>query len=389
MTNKPLNGIKVVDFTRMFAGPFCAMLLGDLGADVVKIESPDGDPIRHQGPPFYDKESMSFLAVNRNKRSVVLNAKQPEHLELIHKLVGEADVTVENFLPGVMDRMGLSYAEVSKKYPSLIYASMSGMGATGPLRDKKAFDLTVQAEAGFMSLTGEPGGQPIKLGTSVFDLVCGQYATSAILTALYQRTQTERGCLIETSLFEGLVSFLVDAGMEWLLMNNLREKWGSEHASTVPYKAFKAKDGWIVIGAAVQRLYETFVNILGRDDLATDPRFVTLKGRVSNRALLYEILDAEVAKWPMAELAQKLDAAGVPCALVNTMKDVFEHPQTAARQMLVNIPKSDGTEMPMIGSAMTFNTFDITSGWSAPPALGQHTDEVLQEWLGLKPSAAS
>ena len=389
MTNKPLNGIKVVDFTRMFAGPFCAMLLGDLGADVVKIESPDGDPIRHQGPPFYDKESMSFLAVNRNKRSVVLNAKQPEHLELIHKLVAEADVIVENFLPGVMDRMGLSYAEVSKKYPRLIYASMSGMGATGPLRDKKAFDLTVQAEAGFMSLTGEPGGQPIKLGTSVFDLVCGQYATSAILTALYQRTQTERGCLIETSLFEGLVSFLVDAGMEWLLMNSLREKWGSEHASTVPYKAFKAKDGWIVIGAAVQRLYETFVTILGRDDLATDPRFVTLKGRVSNRALLYEILDAEVAKWPMAELAQKLDAAGVPCALVNTMKEVFEHPQTAARQMLVNIPKSDGTEMPMIGSAMTFNTFDITSRWSAPPALGQHTDEVLQEWLGLKPGAAN
>ena len=310
MTNKPLNGIKVVDFTRMFAGPFCTMLLADLGADVVKIELPDGDPIRHQGPPFYDRESMSFLAVNRNKRSIVLNAKQPEDLEIIHRLVDQADVIVENFLPGVMDRMGLSYAEVSQKKPQLIYASMSGMGANGPLRDKKAFDLTVQAEAGFMSLTGEPGGQPIKLGTSVFDLVCGQYATSAIVTALYQRTQSGRGCLIETSLFEGLVSFLVDAGMEWLLMNNLRAKWGSEHASTVPYKAFKAKDGWIVIGAAVQRLYEAFVKVIGREDLATDPRFATLKGRVSNRVTLYEILDAEVAKWPDGETGRNARCCG-------------------------------------------------------------------------------
>ena len=389
MTDKPLKGIKVVDFTRMFAGPFCTMLLADLGADVVKIESPDGDPIRHQGPPFYDKESMSFLAVNRNKRSIVLNAKQPDDLAIIHKLVAEADVIVENFLPGVMDRMGLSYAEVAKKHPRLVYASMSGMGATGPQRDKKAFDLTVQAEAGFMSLTGERGGQPIKLGTSVFDLVCGQYATSAILAAILQRKTTDKGCLIETSLFEGLVTFLVDAGMEWLLTNKLRDKWGSEHVATVPYKAFKAKDGWIVIGGSVQRLYETFMNILGRDDLATDPRFATLKDRVSNRVTLYEILDAEVEKWPMAELAEKLDAAGVPCALVNTMKEVFEHPQTAARNMLLKIPKTDGGEMPMIGSAMTFNTFDITEGWTAPPALGQHTDEILNEWLGIaSPSAA-
>lgn len=387
MAHKPLNGIKVVDFTRMFAGPFCAMLLADLGADVVKIESPDGDPIRHQGPPFYDKESMSFMAVNRNKRSVVLNAKQPEDLKIIHQLVDQADIIVENFLPGVMERMGLGYDEVSKRRPQLIYAAMSGMGATGPLHDKKAFDLTIQAEAGFMSLTGEPEGQPIKLGTSVFDLVCGQYATNAIVTALYQRTQTGRGCRVETSLYEGLVSFLVDAGMEWLLMNNLRAKWGSEHASTVPYKAFKAKDGWIVIGAAVQRLYETFVEILGRADLATDPRFITLKGRVSNRAELYGILDAEVAKWPMAELAAKLDAAGVPCALVNTMKEVFEHPQTKARDMLVKIRKPDGSEMPMIGSAMKFSTFDITADWTAPPALGQHTGEVLEQWLGIKSSA--
>ncbi len=382
MQDKPLKGIKVADFTRLFAGPFCTILLADLGADVIKIEAPEGDPIRHQGPPFYDKESMSFLAVNRNKRSVVLNAKDPAQLALTRRLADQADVIVENFRPGVMDRMGLGYAELSAKNPRLVYASMSGMGATGPLRDKGAFDLTIQAEAGFMSLTGEPDGQPIKLGTSVFDLVCGQYAMGAIMTALYQRERTGQGSHIETSLFEGLVSFLVDAGLEWLLMGNLRPKWGSEHASNVPYKAFKAADGWIIIGAAVQRLYESLLKVLGRTDLLADARFTTMKDRVTNRVALYGILDAEVAKWPVAELAEKLDAANVPCAPVNTMKGVFEHPQTLARNMLVKARKADGSEMPMIGSAMKFNTFDITADWQAPPALGAHTDEVLADWIG-------
>jgi succinate--hydroxymethylglutarate CoA-transferase len=383
MQDKPLRGVKVADFTRLFAGPFCTMLLADLGADVVKIEAPEGDPIRHQGPPFYDGKSMGFLAVNRNKRSVVLDAKDPKQLALTRQLAEKADIVVENFRPGVMERMGLGYAELSAKNPRQIYASISGMGATGPLRDKGAFDLTIQAEGGFMSLTGEPDGAPIKLGTSVFDLVCGQYALSAILTALYQRERTGRGSYVETSLFEGLVSYLVDAGLEWLLMGNLRPKWGSEHASNVPYKAFKAADGWIVIGAAVQRLYEALLKVLGRTDLLQDARFTTMKDRVTHRKELYAILDAEVAKWSVAELAAKLDAANVPCAPVNTMEGVFKHPQTLARNMRVEARKQDGTTMPMIGSAIKFRDFDISSEWTAPPALGEHTEEVLSDWLGL------
>jgi Predicted acyl-CoA transferases/carnitine dehydratase len=282
---------------------------------------------------------MGFLAVNRNKRSVVLDAKDPKQLALTRQLAEKADIVVENFRPGVMERMGLGYAELSAKNPRQIYASISGMGATGPLRDKGAFDLTIQAEGGFMSLTGEPDGAPIKLGTSVFDLVCGQYALSAILTALYQRERTGRGSYVETSLFEGLVSYLVDAGLEWLLMGNLRPKWGSEHASNVPYKAFKATDGWIVIGAAVQRLYEALLKVLGRTDLLQDARFTTMKDRVTHRKELYAILDAEVAKWSVAELAAKLDAANVPCAPVNTMEGVFKHPQTLARNMRVEARK--------------------------------------------------
>lgn len=383
MSQKPLSGIKVIDFTRLFAGPFCTMLLADLGADVVKIESPDGDPIRVQGPPFYDGKSMGFIAVNRNKRSIVLDTKNPDQRAVARRLALEADVLVENFRPGVMDRMGLGYGELSAERPSLVYAAMSGMGATGPLKDKGAFDLTIQAEAGYMSLTGERDGSPIKLGTSVFDLVCGQYAMSAILAALYQREQTGRGQRIETSLYEGLVTYLVDAGAEWLLAGQLRRKWGSEHVSNVPYKAFQGSDGWIVIGAAVQRLYEALVGVLGRPDLATDERFATMRDRVVNRDELYAILDAEVSKWKIDELAARLDAANVPCSPVNTLDRVFEHPQTVARDMLVKVRKEDGGEMPMIGSGVKFERFDITEGWREPPALGAHTDEVLREWLGM------
>lgn len=383
MTHKPLSGIKVADFTRLFAGPFCTMLLADLGADVVKIESPDGDPIRAQGPPFYDGASMGFIAVNRNKRSIVLNTKLEEQRDVARKLALEADVVVENFRPGVMDRMGLGYADLSAQNPRLVYAAMSGMGATGPLKDKGAFDLTIQAEAGYMSLTGERDGSPIKLGTSAFDLVCGQYALSAILAALYDRERTGRGQRVETSLFEGVVSYLVDAGAEWLLAGQLRRKWGSEHVSNVPYKAFEGADGWIVIGAAVQRLYDSLVQVLGRPELATDERFKTMRDRVANRDALYEILDAEVRKWPIGQLADKLDEAGVPCAPVNTLDKVFEHPQSLARDMLVKVRKGDGGEMPMIGSAMKFEHFDIAAGWHEPPALGSHTDEVLRDWLGM------
>lgn len=386
MNNKPLEGVRVLDFTRMFAGPFCAMLLADLGADVVKVEAPEGDPIRMQGPPFYDGHSMGFLAVNRNKRSIVLNTKEKRDRELAFALACKADVVVENFRPSVMGRMGLGYKDLSAKNPRIIYASLSGMGATGPFKDKGGFDLTVQAEGGYMSLTGERDGKPIKLGTSAFDLICGQYAMGAIMTALFDRERTGRGHRIETSLFEGVVSFLVDAGLEWLLTGNQRRKWGSEHSSSVPYKAFEAADGWIVIGAGVDRLYENLVRVLGRAELIADPRFNTLRGRVSHRDELYAILDAEVRKWRVDDLIGKLEDAGVPSAPVNTMERVFKHPQALARGMQVIAPKAGGGEMPLIGPAVKYENFNVAAGWTAPPKIGQHTKEVLKDWLGIEAS---
>jgi succinate--hydroxymethylglutarate CoA-transferase len=386
MDRKALHGIKILDFTRLFAGPFCTMLLGDLGADVVKVEPPDGDPTRSQGPPFHDGQGMSFLAGNRNKRSIVLNTKDPADRERARALALAADVIVENFRPGVMERMGLGYESLAKDNPRLIYVAMSGMGASGPFSGKGALDLTIQAEAGYMSLTGERDGKPIKLGTSAFDLVCGQYAVSGVLTALYQRSETGRGQRVETSLLEGILTYLVDAGMEWLVAGSLRPKWGSEHASNVPYKAFLASDGWLVIAGATQRLWLTFVEVLGRPDLAEDSRFATMADRVNSRDVLYEILDAEVSKWTVQALAARLDEAGVPCAPVNTLDRVFAHPQVLARGMKATARTRAGDELPVIGPAVKYGSFNVASDWRAPPPLGADTAEVLHEWLGSQPA---
>jgi succinate--hydroxymethylglutarate CoA-transferase len=378
---KALSGIRVLDFTRLYAGPFCTMLLGDLGADVVKVEAPGGDPIRHQGPPFYHGHGMSFLAVNRNKRSIVLDMKTPSGRETAQRLAATADVVVENFRPGVMDRLGLGYEALAALNPRLIYATMSGMGADGPGRDKGAFDLTIQAEGGYMSITGERGGAPIKLGTSAFDLICGQYAMGAIVTALFARERTGRGQRIETSLLESEVSFLVDAAMEWFLAGSIREKWGSEHPGQVPYKAFRTADGWLIIAAGMQNLFESFLSVLRREDLLEDERFATLPARVANRDVVHEILDAEVRRYTTADLQAALERVQVPCAPVNDIRQVFEHPQVLHRGMRREVEHRAYGRIPVIGPAVKYGNFDVAAEWRAPPVLGEHTEEVLQEWL--------
>ncbi|TAM74401.1 CoA transferase [bacterium] len=382
MTHKPLSGIRVLDFTRLYAGPFCTMLLGDLGADVVKVEMPGGDPLRGQGPPFHHGHSMSFLAANRNKRSVVLDLKTPADRAVARELALKADVIVENFRPGVMARLGLAYDDLAADHPGLIYASISGMGADGPDAREGAFDLTIQALGGFMSITGERNGKPVKLGTSVFDLVCGQYAMGAIVTALFDRTRTGRGQRIETSLFESEITFLVDAGMEYLLAGRIREKWGSEHAALVPYKAFQTRDGWLVIGAGVQNLFEAFVTAIGCGELQRDARFSTLEGRVRNRDLLYEILDGKVSAYGTEELRAKLERVNVPCAPVNDMAHVFGHRQALHRGMVQKIEHPTHGEMPVIGPAVKYSGCDVAAGWTMPPEIGEHSEAVLRDWLG-------
>ncbi|WP_291295432.1 CaiB/BaiF CoA-transferase family protein [Elioraea sp.] len=378
---KALSGIRVLDFTRLYAGPFCTMLLGDLGADVVKVEAPGGDPIRHQGPPFHGGHSMSYLAVNRNKRSIVLDMKSAEGRATAHRLALRADVIVENFRPDVMPRLGLGYEELAARNPGLVYAAMSGLGADGPDRDKGAFDLTIQAEGGYMSITGERDGAPIKLGTSAFDLICGQYAMGAIVTALFARARTGKGQRVETSLLEGQVSFLVDAAMEWLIGGTVRGKWGSEHAAQVPYKAFQTSDGWLVIAAGMQKLFEAFLQVIGRTDLLADVRFATLAARVANRDAVHDVLDAEVRRHQTAALHAALEHANVPCALVNDIRSVFEHRQVLHRGMRQEVQHPGYGRISMVGPAVKYSGFDVAADWRAPPNLGEDQDAVLRDWL--------
>jgi succinate---hydroxymethylglutarate CoA-transferase len=378
---KPLDGIKVLDFTRMFAGPFCTMLLGDLGADVVKVESPEGDAIRHQGPPFHAGQSFSYLACNRNKRSIVLDLKSDADRETARRMALRTDVIVENFRPDVMPRLGLGYDTLASENPGLVYAAISGMGADGPMRDKGAFDLTIQAEGGYMSITGARSGAPVKLGTSAFDLIAGQYAMGGIMTALFQRERTGVGQRIDTSLLESEVTFLVDAAMEYLLTGKSREKWGSEHSALVPYKVFEGLDGWIVIGAGAQNLFERLLEVLGRQDIGQDERFSDLSRRNANRDALYALLDAEVAKWPTAQLLDALEKAKVPASLVNGMPEVFAQPQVLHRGMLTHVDHAVYGRLPNIGPAVKYGAFDIGAGWTAPPLLGEHDRDVRADWL--------
>lgn len=378
---KPLTGLKVLDFTRLYAGPFCTMLLGDLGADVVKLEGPQGDPTRTQGPPFYRGLGMSFLAGNRNKRSISLDLKKDEGKRLALRLADRADVIVENFRPGTMERLGLGYEAIRRRNPSIVYASISAMGAAGPQSLRGGFDLTVQAEFGYMSISGEKTGGSIKQGTSIFDLTSGLYAYSGILAALFQRKMTGIGQKVETSLMESEVSFLVDAALEYLLSGEIRKKWGSEHAQIVPYKAFKTKDGDIVIGAGYQNVYERFMMAIGREDLIRHELYSTLEARVVNRDQLHEILDKEILNYSTDELFSILDASGVPCAPVNDMSRVFKHPQVLSRGMLMELNSRELGKIHCLGPAVKFSSVDVSDSWIGPPMLGEHTAEVLKDWL--------
>jgi succinate--hydroxymethylglutarate CoA-transferase len=287
-----------------------------------------------------------------------------------------------------MDRLGLGYETLAALHPRVVYVSMSGMGADGPSRDSGGFDLTIQAEAGYMSITGERGGKPIKLGTSAFDLICGQYAVGAITTALFARERTGRGQAIETSLFEGGITFLVDAAMDYLALGRVRGKWGSEHAAQAPYKAFETADGWLIIGAGMQNLWEAFVKVLGREELLADPRFATVADRSANRDALHAVLDPAVKRCATADLLARLEKAKVPCAPVNTIDRVFTHPQALHRGMRQAVRHPRYGDLAVVGPAVKYSGFDVAEGWTAPPDLGEHTEAVLQEWLRLSPEAA-
>ena len=384
----PLKGVRILDFGRILAGPFCTQILADYGADVIKVEQPkQGDETRSwqaKGEAFSWKDgvgpiSFYFAAINRNKRSLTLDLKNPEALKVVKELVKEADVVIENFVPGGADKLGVGYAELSTINPRLIYASISGYGSGGPYARRAGYDAIAAAEGGLMHITGHPDGGPVRPGLGMTDMSTGLYTHGAILAALYSREKTGRGQQISASLFETQISMLVNIGANWLNRGQDGKRYGAAHPSCVPYNTWKCKDGiYMALAANSDRQFKTLCQRVGREDLLEDDRFSTNSLRVENRTGVDEALDSIFETKTSDEWLQILDGSGLAHGPVNTIQKAFEHPQTVARDMVqpmkwdaLNSGQWKGIGVPV--------KFSETKGAfrDRPPTLGEHTDEVL------------
>lgn len=379
----PLDGVRVLDLTRVLAGPYCTMFLGDLGAEVVKVEQPQvGDDTRGWGPPFAGGESAYFLSVNRNKKSLVLNLKSDEGIELLRRLSKAADVLVENFRPGTMERLGLGEKELRALNPRLVYASLSGFGADGPMSGSLGYDLIVQAWGGLMSITGLPDGEPIKVGVAIVDIVAGLMLGKAIVASLFAREKLGVGQRIDTSLLEAGVACLINAGSNYLVEGKIPRRWGNAHPNIVPYQSFKTADGYLVIGVASEVIWRRFCQALGKAELADEPRFAKNSARVENRVELVGLIAEIFLSRDTDTWMSLLNEAGVPCAPVQTIDQVFRAPQVLHREMLVEVEHPTAGPVRMAGIPVKFSTTPASIRLP-PPLLGQHTEEVLETWLGM------
>jgi crotonobetainyl-CoA:carnitine CoA-transferase CaiB-like acyl-CoA transferase len=367
----PLAGLRVVDLSRVLAGPYCTMLLADLGADVVKVELPGvGDETRRWGPPFAaDGESAYYLSVNRNKRSLTVNLRESAGRDVLHRLLARADVLIENFRPGALDEMGLGYAALHDRYPRLIYGTISAFGSRGPRREQPGYDFAIQALGGIMSITGEPDGEPSKVGVAVVDITAGLHALVAILAAL----RAGRGQHVEVSLFQSQLAWLVNVASGYLVSGREPRRWGNAHPQIVPYQTFRGADGWVAIACGNDAQFRALCGVLG---LEADARFATNPLRVEHREELVARLSALMAGRAVGELLAALEATRVPCAPVNTVAQALADPQAEA----LGVVLGSGVRWP-------FELSDTPAELRRePPGLGEHTDEVLAE-LGYDPEA--
>jgi crotonobetainyl-CoA:carnitine CoA-transferase CaiB-like acyl-CoA transferase len=378
----PLSGVTVLDASRVLVGPFCTMQLGDLGADVVKVERPGtGDQTRGWHPPTYgDSETSAYyLSVNRNKRSMTLDLSAERGRAVFRDLASEADVLVENFRVGKMESWGLGYEALREVNEDLVYCTISGYGEWGPYRDRPAYDLVMQAEGGMMSITGEEGGPPVRVGVAIADIGAGMYATQAILAALLRRELSgSGGQKIDVSLLDGQVAWMSYMASYYFATGDLPGRMGSKHPTIAPYQAVPTRDGHAVVAVPSQNLWPKFCAALGRDDLADDDRFETNADRVAHREALDAILESETRDYATEELVAVMEDHGVPATSVRDMEDVFEHPQVRARGMHQTVEHPTVGQVSMPGSPMNFSETptDITRH---PPDLGEHTAEILRE----------
>ncbi|KAJ8656982.1 hypothetical protein O0I10_007316 [Lichtheimia ornata] len=387
----PLEGLRVLDLTRVLAGPYCTMMLGDLGAEVIKVENPKGgDDTRVWGPPYAENksaedqergESAYFLCANRNKKSITVDMKSEGGRRLLHDLVRESDVLVENYLPGKLNKFGMGYEQLKKINPRLIYASITGYGQTGPYSDRPGYDVIIEAEAGLMHITGEPDGNPVKVGVAITDLTTGLYAHSAILAALIKRGISGKGQWIDCSLIEAQVASLANIASNYLIGGREAKRMGTSHPSIVPYQVLPTKDSFVMVGAGNQGQFEKLCDRMEMTHLKTDPRFASNPDRVRHRTELIDMLTKRFMEEPTEHWLEKLNGAGFPFAPINNIQQTFDHPQIKARELVQEVEHERAGKIKLVGPPVKYSDFK-PSIRLPPPVLGAHTQEVLRDVLG-------
>lgn len=389
-----LEHLKVLDLSRVLAGPWCGQILADLGAEVIKVERPGaGDDTRTWGPPWMKdeagadtREAAYFMCANRGKKSITVDISKPEGQTLVRRLADQSDILLENYKVGGLAQYGLDFATLSRSNPRLIYCSVTGFGQTGPYAPRAGYDFIIQGMGGFMSITGErddlPGGGPQKAGVAVSDLMTGMYATVAILAALAQRTRTGRGQYIDMALFDTQVAMLANMNTNYLTTGKAPGRAGNAHANIVPYQVFAAADGHVIIAVGNDGQYAKFCQIAGRPDLATDARFARNAARVRNRAVLVPLLEAIVRAQPVAFWTAQLEAAGIPCGPINSIAQALDDPQIVARGVKVPLPHPLAGTVPLVGTPIRMSASPPAVD-RGPPLLGEHTEQVLRELAGV------
>jgi formyl-CoA transferase len=375
----PLAGVKVVDLTRVMVGPYCTMMLGDLGADVIKIEIPGrGDDTRHWGPPFVAGEAVYYLSVNRNKRSIALDLKQEAAREALWRLIAEADVLVENFSPGTIERLGFGYDAVKARRPDIIYASISGFGQSGPDYQRTAYDLIVQGTSGMMSITGHAGGPPTRLGVPIADIGGGMFSAYAIVAALFDRERTGEGSYVDVSMLGGQVALLTYQAGLYLSANAVPGQLGNAHPMIAPYDTFRTADGYVNIAVGNESLWQRFCTALELPDLVADERFSNNAGRSTNRGALYAAIEPRLAELTTDEVVHLLDAAGVPCGPIRNVAQAMDDAQTRAQDLVIETTHPTIGRLEVSGAPYHFDGEPVRAR-HAPPLLGEQTAEILGE----------
>ncbi len=392
----PLDGLKVFDLTRILAGPHCTQILGDLGAEIIKIERPGmGDDTRNFAPPYLrgedgadSAESAYFAGTNRNKRSVTLNLSDPEGQALARRLIAQCDVLVENFKTGTLAKYGLGFDDLHGEFPRLIYCSITGFGQTGPYASRPGYDALIQGMGGVMSLTGEPDGEPMKIGVSIADMMSGMYAGMSILATIRHQQITGEGQHIDISMLDSHVAWLANQGMSYLATGEVPKRLGNMHPSIVPYQVMPSADGYFVLSVGNDPTFERFCGVAGCTELLEDDRFATAPQRVRNRDRVTEVLNAITRKKPSAWWLEALEKANIGCGPINDLAQVFDDPQVKAREMVIEMDHPAAGKTKLIASPIKLSGTPV-SYRKPPPLLGQHTEEVLAEFLDIPAGAVA